>query len=533
MNKKKKKAPHDFLSEELLVPGVNMCDTMRINMFDNHLLQSVVLKETDSPKVFTNFENQVGSISSAIKVAKSDLRIVAKFSINKFKTVYILADDDKKTLDVFISKEAFWLTEHYGWKNINYIDEFEVGEVFPKGEPLSANTSYDEEQNFGYGRNLNAVFLPYKNLTYEDAIIVSENAAKKLSSYNIHQIDVTVNTNDILLNLYGTGKYYKSFPEVGEEVNKKVLCARRRISYNSALAELKNSALAKLNPHTDTAFYVNGKIVDIEIFSNQPIEELKKHKFFRQEYQIVKQQLEYASDFIKVVDKIETSKKYQEYTLLDDLNYEYKKCMLAVDDEKKWVNENKEFNYLVYRFTIMEESPLKVGNKITNRYGGKGVISKILPDEEMPVNQYGERADIILNILGVINRTNIGQLIELEINFISREIERYIEKHIDNREKIEKVLFAYLKIANSEQYKFIKEKYDNMQEPYKVDFWKEIVEDGIYIHHPPFYNNINIDKLSKIYKIFDKIIKPYKFKGIKQRIIMGKMYYMRLTFSLL
>jgi len=522
---KKNIKKHDFLSEELLIPGVNMSDTMRINMFDNHLLQSIVLAETEFPKVFTNFENQIGDISSAKKIATSDLKILERLFINKFKNVVILKDKENKIIDIFKRQECFWLTEYYGWKNNNYIDEFEVGETFPKGECLFSNTSYDEDMNFGYGVNLNAMFFPYKNLTYEDAIVINESTAKKMSSYNIHVVEVTVNSNDILLNLYGNSKKYKSFPNIGEEINNKILCARRRISHNSALAELKNDNINKINYNTDTIFYSNGKVIDIEIFSNQPLEELERHKIFKYEVSILKNYYRYCKKFIELIDKYE--KKYPNYTFSDDLNFEYNRCQLALDEEKKWLSENKEFNYLIYRFIIIEINPLVVGNKITNRYGGKGVISKILPDEEMPVNQYGERPDIILNVLGVINRTNLSQLLELEINFISKEIERYLST-IDDIDKKKKILFKYLKICNKNQYKFTKEYYENLpNDNYRNCFWDEICSEGIYIHQPPFYKTMNIDTLMELYTAFP-FIKPYKFENIQNELIMGKIYYMRL-----
>jgi len=55
---------HKFLAEELLIPNLNKCDSVRVNMFDNHLPQALVLENPDFPNVFTNFENQVGKYST-------------------------------------------------------------------------------------------------------------------------------------------------------------------------------------------------------------------------------------------------------------------------------------------------------------------------------------------------------------------------------------------------------------------------------------------------------------------------------------
>ena len=67
---KKEINDHSFLAEELLIPNANKADASRLNMVDSHLSQLMVLDKTELPLVFTGFENQVGEISTGIKVAK-------------------------------------------------------------------------------------------------------------------------------------------------------------------------------------------------------------------------------------------------------------------------------------------------------------------------------------------------------------------------------------------------------------------------------------------------------------------------------
>ena len=83
-----KKNKHYFLSEELLVPRTNNCDTQRLNMFSNHINQLVHLKTPEFPKVFTNFENQIGEYSTAYKKAISDYKIL--FKIVKNHIIFLL-----------------------------------------------------------------------------------------------------------------------------------------------------------------------------------------------------------------------------------------------------------------------------------------------------------------------------------------------------------------------------------------------------------------------------------------------------------
>jgi len=150
--------------------------------------------------------------------------------------------------------------------------------------------------------------------------------------------------------------------------------------------------------------------------------------------------------------------------------------------------------------------------------GGKSVIGKILPDPQMPITQSGIRADIILNPYGVFKRTNLGQLFELELNFIGQVIRDRI-KNLIEKQKYKKAFILYkdiMKIINKEQLKFVLSSVKELSE--KKQFLKSIVRDGFYIHQPPFFNNVDIDTFKELYTKFPDI-KPYKMKNMNDAII--------------
>src|SRR5690606_5730136 len=116
---------------------------------------------------------------------------------------------------------------------------------------------------------------------------------------------------------------------------------------------------------------------------------------------------------------------------------------------------------LIIRFLLLKEQNLVVGSKLVNRYGGKGVISQILPDEEMPITEDGRRAEIILNPLGVISRLNPSQLFEQELNFIATYIQDKIKKTEDT-DKCEELLFDFLGRINPSQCESLRNYYESL-----------------------------------------------------------------------
>jgi DNA-directed RNA polymerase beta subunit len=523
---------HNFLAEELLVPNVNKCDSNRVNMFCSHLPQSVVLINGEFPKVFTNFENQVGKYSSGYKKSDRKWKVIAKIIKNNMNYILVIKDE-KGYIDIIERKPCERITESYayGIKN-NYIDKKKVKDEIEKDSILHKSTAYDDDMNFNFGINLRAVYIPWENMTFEDAIVISESASKKLSSHSVDEIVININTNDVLCNIYkdarderGNFVYggYKTFPDIGEYVQNKILVSRRRINYDSAFYDMSAKNLSKINYNTDTNFYSEGMVVDIDVFCNADIEKLNDYNYNKQIVRYLKGNISYYEKIVRVLRPfIETKKR----NYSDNAAYLYKRAKDIIDPEVRWRNDKSDFDNLIVKFKILRVQNLQIGSKITNRYGGKGVISMVLPDNEMPVTENGERPEILLNPLGIINRLNIAQLYEHELNFMgNRLIESMKNKSLEDKEEM---LFNFIYTVNEEQYDKLVDYYNSLNKNERLDFFKSIDEKGIYIHQPPFFGNITLEKMALLYKEHKDIFKPYKFKNIMNPLIMGDMYFMKL-----
>lgn len=521
---------HNFLAESLLVPNVNKTDCNRLVMFTSQFSQCEVTDNMETPLIYSSFENQIGKYTlSGYKKIKEDSEILCKIVKNDFN-YYLVVKDKDGNFDLIERKECKWLTEHYGFRyNNDVLDSKETGDKLKKGEVIYRNGSYDDDMNFAYGNNLKAIYTTYKNMTYEDAIVIAESVGEKFSYHDVQTFNVSVNTNDLLLNLYGTGKNidgeidYKCFPDIGEEIKLGKLLSRRRIDYSEALYKLKN---LKEDTQSDTTYFCNGVVVDINVYCNEDIEKLEKQAYNRQIVKYIKMKRKFDEKVVeKLKDIIERKENFPK--LSEELINFYNKSKMALDNNY-YSYQNNRFDNFNIEFTIMEKKKVGVGSKIANRYGGKGVISLVVPDDEMPVIKEGpfkgERAEICLSPNGVFNRLNPSQLYELEINFISKYIRNEIKNSNSLQEKASILITYYSRISEEEEQDII-EFLNSINDNEKEEFFNDIVENGIPVKQKPFWDNITLEKLASLYEYYPEV-KPFKFEDIEEELIMGEIYMM-------
>lgn len=508
----KKNNPHYFLGEDVLSPFCNRTDGGRLNMFVSQTAQLLTLNKAEKPLVFTRFENQVGEHSEGVGFTslREDSTLVKEIKINDNKIHYFFVSKETKVLDCYTYKASTRLTEDYGFSNVNLMDS----KPNKKGDILFHNTMYDKDLNLMYGTNLLTTFLTCRGLTCEDSIILSESAAKnKLSHTSVSSATVTLNNNDILLNIHNG----RPFPEIGETF-KSILCVRRRLQYSTVLIDFKDTE--SILP-SDTPFYFEGKLEDIEVYCNldEKTLDLKQNSFIKD---LVTKSRE---NWKTIKDYIESMKK-KGYKLSDSCGHLYKKAQEYLSG-LKFLKDKSEFEGTLIEFTISESKPAFRGSKISNRFGGKGIIGKIFPDDQMPKTVDGRIPDVILNPLGIWGRQNPSQLFEHEINYIAQEI---IRNEKDDSILFDKIIkfFDILKLSDKDN---IVSQGDFIQKNVKTkseisSFIKEVRENGLLIHQPPFFGNCTDDILYKLYKDFN--IEKTEFQNIRQRLIIAPMYFIKL-----
>lgn len=537
----KKKEKEVTCMDHLLGPELftypQYISSSRAIMFANHLKQIVTLNNPEFPRLFTNYENTFGNLSSSLHKTKANVtvyKIISKFPW-KPKHLYIVflydAVSDKYTC---ITKQiAEELTEKFGYGfNTKVLDSLEEGQKVKKGTTLWKSTSYDEDDNYCYGRNALTGYL-IDNRTIEDAAICSESFAKAMEAKEVETVKITINDNDLLLNLYGDMENHKGFPDIGEPIKKKIICSKRRIDNNQILFDMKKTNLVRSNNLNDKEYYSKGTVMDVNIYCNQNIEDIPHIAANEQLLKYLENQTRYWTEIRDTCLAIQQSGS--EYD--DDIGFLLGRAENYLDPNYSWKDNDSVFSNIIMEISVQRDVPLNVGYKISGRYGNKSVLSAVIPDDQMPMLENGRHFDVILNSLGVINRLNSAQLYEISVNFIA---DRIIEKMktIKSRAAREKLLWKFLDHFDERGMTTkLKEYYNSLTTADKEDFFESIYQDGIFVNIPPIStkNKPIFDILNDIYKEFDWI-KPYDVyinkwgRRIKllHPMIVGEQYIIRL-----
>ena len=220
-------------------------DSSRMYMFSSNLKQILTLLEPDVPHIMTGYENTVGEHNHAYKLLKGNWivkDIIPKYGPNSIYMM-VLYNPDEDLYDMVEKKPAENLTEKFGYAyNTSFMDSLHVGDTL-HDQVLYKSTSYDEHMNYCPGKNARVMYIT-DNSTIEDSIVISKSWADKVRTVEVDSIEVSINSNDILLNMYGDRSFYKTFPDIGEAVENSLLCAVRRVNLNHILYDFQEKNLS-------------------------------------------------------------------------------------------------------------------------------------------------------------------------------------------------------------------------------------------------------------------------------------------------
>ena len=512
-------------------------DSSRAYMFTSNLKQTLTLLNPDVPRLGTNFEKSIGKYNrDAFKFLPGQwevIKIIDKFpGVPKENQIYTIVfyNREKDLYDMIERPIAENRTEKFGFTyNTSVMNALEEGDVV--GDTvLYKTTSYDEHMNYRYGKNAR-VYYSTSTDTIEDAIVVRKGWADSVKSVEVDNIQVSINDNDVMLNMYGDDRTYKPFPDIGEKVRDSLLCATRRINKSHLLFDFQQSHLREIGD-VDSDYYTskNSVIYDINVYYNGD-DPLPDTIFYQQIKQYLEANAQYAAKILEICDMIKESGS--SYT---DNVTEFRSLYRNYNNpEYKWKNKDKVFSHLMIEFKVKSIVGLDLGAKLTGRYGNKGVISRIsegipasesendddwmsgipievVDDERMPYYiMNGERiyADVLLNASGSVRRLNPGQLTEVELNFIAEQIVDKIRK-CDTMEEKAEIAFKFLKMVNIEQGEYFQNLYNTYPSdtsyPYesKQALIRDIEENGFYLIRAP-HKPVVKDDIDAIYAAFPDI----------------------------
>ena len=504
-------------------------------MFSTMREQSIPLNHAEVPIIQTGFENEFGRESSSFVEAESNYKVlykVNKFSFANNHYYLIVQNMDNGAYDVIERLEYNHNTESYGYLYDNtYLDSLKPGSEIKKGNIIKKSIGFDQFNNKMDGVNLVTMYLSCAQ-NMEDSAIISESAAKKLETTLVKNTSVIINDNDILLNLYGDEKRYKTFPDIGEKINNGIFCSVRRLENDNMLYTLSQNRLRDIMM-SDKNILMDGLVVDIDVKCNNP-EVLSESVYNQQLYFYYTEKIKFCKQITELVAPLALNGK-----LTYNLNKLYSTCRDTIAG-KQFAND-KVFNNVLMEITILESLPMSPGDKACDRYGGKGVISQILPDHLMPKLSNGETVEIIKNQSTCINRENLGQLFEQSLTFIGSRIIDYFKTGILSYPEMFKIWYDFVVELDPNQANYMIETY-NLRDEYETKIFIDSIleEDVIILSLLPFTSNLTIDKLNTIYKKFPWI-KPYnvtvpiqdsngntRYIETRKPLVVGKIYNYRL-----
>lgn len=373
------------------VPFLNHDDGARALMGANMQRQAVPLLRSEGPFVGTGYEQRIAHDTGTAMLARRSgvVRRVTALSIE------IEADDDG-TMD------------HYPLMHMRQSNKstcfthrprvFRDQRVF-KGQPIADGPSCDNGQ-LALGKNLVVAFMPWRGYNFEDAILVSERLVKEDVFTSIHIERYDTEAVDTKL---GPEEITRDIPNVGEE----------------ALKDLDESGIVRIGAEVRPLDILVGKVAPKGQVELTAEERLIIAIFGKkaEETRDVSLRVPHGEQGTVVDVKVFSRYKYRD-KLTGKIFHESKKREHMVSEitggelEQIPGDELPAGTNMTVQVHVAQKRKLTVGDKIAGRHGNKGVISRIVPEEDMPFLADGRPIDIVLNPLGVPSRLNDGQMLE-------------------------------------------------------------------------------------------------------------------------
>ena len=349
-----------------LIPFLENDDTNRALMGSNMQRQAVPLLKPEAPIVATGIEHRIAYDSGVMVISKED-GVVNRVSADKIEV-----------------RDTHGLVHSYPLKKfvrsnqgtcINQRPIVNVGQVVKAGDIIADGPSTSAGE-LSLGRNILIGFMSWEGYNYEDAILISENLVKEDVFTSIHIEEHETETRDTKL---GPEEITRDIPNVGED----------------ALKDLDEEGIIRIGAEVHPGDILVGKVTPKGEAELTPEERLLRAIFSEKAREV-------RDTSLRVPNGEEG----------------------IVVDIKIFTRENKDeldpgVNKLV-RVYIAQKRKISVGDKMAGRHGNKGVISRILPQEDMPFMEDGTPLQIVLNPLGVPSRMNIGQVLEVHLGLVAK-----------------------------------------------------------------------------------------------------------------
>lgn len=584
------KTPKSELRRELLgvlglSPFVAYNSSARRQMFSSHITQSLVIEGSTERFIQTGMEQEYAKYTFNVKmpVDAEIIRTIDRYprtldesSIgHNPETLVIYENADTKEVGCLSLVDYFSHHQYFGfaYKRRPATSKLRKGEFVAKDTILLDSPSVTDQGGYKYGRECNIAFMSHPAVA-EDGFIVSRDVLPKFRFRTYETRVVEWGSKNFPLNLYGDENNYKPHPDIGDMVRGDgVLMALRPHSDNFSPVEISTRRTREIDPIFDVCYYaagpgqikdgkyISGRVIDIKVMHDPestvpttPVgmdvqssryndARLRFYKEIYDVYQSLKRQrgkaLTVSREFHRLtVEAIAALGAIKPVTSSKEAPERVSKLHrgIPLDD---WRVE----------FVIEYIIEPTVGFKVTDTAGGKGVIVHIAEPHEMPVDEAGNRADMIIDPNARISRMNLGGLYEQYINAASRDLAKEIKLKLFG-DKVLPVgwqlknpdpstidycwsrLMRYFQIVTPHTYdRFLS--FDNKT---IVSYLESVVKNAmVYLYFPPDNQATGMDIVRQLEKEYRPVWGPVSYIGYsgqrcvtEKNVRIGSMYIMLL-----
>jgi len=446
-----------------LIPFLEHDDANRALMGSNMQRQAVPLMIPEVPYVGTGMEGKVARDSGVVVLAKND-GVVTRVDASEIvigDVEYSLMNYQRTNANTCIHQRPLVM----------------VGEKIKSGQIIADGVA-TQHGRLALGRNVLVAFMPWRGYNFEDAILINEKIVREDVFTSIHVEKFEVECRETRL---GNEEITRDIPNVGEEAlislnedgiirvgaevkagdilvgkvtpkSEKELSPEERLLraiFGEKAADIRDTSLT-LSPG------IEGVVVNTEVFQRsergrktkedkaKEIEAVEKIKAY------YKQEISFAEDErdTKLGELLGINKSKLSKIKFNDFEEESKEREIARFYDDKIAELMEEEVHEVERVKRGDELPagvlkrvvvyvatkrkLSEGDKMAGRHGNKGIVSRILPESDMPFLKDGTAVDIVLNPLGVPSRMNVGQLLETHLGWAARALGFHAETPVFN-----------------------------------------------------------------------------------------------------
>ncbi len=350
------------------IPFLENDDANRALMGANMQRQAVPLMVTEAPIVATGIEHKC-AVDSEVCITAKGPGVITRVSATNVSVSY----DDGNTADYTLTKFA---RSNQG-TCINQRPIVTVGERVEEGQVIADGPACSQGE-IALGKNVLIGFMTWEGYNYEDAILLNERLVREDVFTSIHIEEYETESRDTKL---GMEEITRDIPNVGEDT----------------LKDLDENGIIRIGAEVTSGDYLVGKVTPKGETELTAEERLLRAIFGEKAREVRDSSLKVPHGEAGIIVDVKTFTRENGDELAPGVNK-------------------------VVRVYIAQKRKISVGDKMAGRHGNKGVVSRILPQEDMPFLPDGTPLDIVLNPLGVPSRMNIGQVLEVHLGYAAHAL---------------------------------------------------------------------------------------------------------------